>query len=305
MDGYKKLIKNRKTREIILSAFRFVPDKMMIKLQYRIKTGRRLDIVKPKRFSEKMQWYKLYHKDPKMVQCTDKCDVRSYIEEKGYGNLLNECYGVYDSFDEIKFDELPNQFVLKDTLGSGGVSVIVVKDKMSLDIGNIRGVIEDWTSEKREKLDDGREWAYHAGKKHRIIVEKYIDSMATGGLTDYKFFCFSGRVACVYVINNRVLGLHGQLAIMDANFVRLPVQSKTQETMQEDPIKPENYDKMVEIASELSKDFPHVRVDLYNENGNILFGELTFYGASGYIKYDPDEFDYTLGALFQIPGLEN
>ena len=301
MDGYKKILKSRRTREFILVLLRFVPDRLMIKIQYRIKTGRKLNLDNPKRYSEKMQWYKLNYKDFKMVQCTDKGDVRQYIETHGYGNLLNKCYGIYDSFDEIDFKVLPNQFVLKDTLGSGGVSVIIVKDKSRLDMHELRQCVEKWTSSKKAKLDDGREWAYHAGKKHRIIVEKYIDSMASGGLTDYKFFCFRGEIACVYVINNRVLGQHGQLAIMDKNFNRLPVQSRTQEKMDIDPEKPKNYEKMIEIASKLSKDFPHVRVDLYNEDGKILFGELTFYGASGYILYDPDDYDYKLGEYFDLP----
>lgn len=301
MDGYKKIIKSRRLRETILVLLRFVPDKYMVKLQYRIKTGRGLDLKNLQRYSEKMQWYKLYYRNPNMVRCTDKFDVRDYLSSKGYGNLLNECYGVYNSFEEIEFDKFPNQFVIKDTLGSGGVSVIVVKDKHLMDKSQIKKQVDLWVSEKKSKLDDGREWAYHAGKKHRIIVEKYIDSIASGGLTDYKFFCFAGKIACVYVINNRVLGQHGQLAIMNKNFERLSVQSKTQEVMTGNPEKPINYDEMTRIASELSKEFPHVRVDLYNENGKILFGELTFYGASGYIQYDPDEFDYKLGEYFKVP----
>lgn len=300
MDGYKKIIRNRKTREFILLFLRFIPDKWMIKLQYHIKTGRKLNLSNPQRYSEKMQWYKLNYKDPQMVQCTDKYEVRKYIREKGYEYLLNECYGVYESFNEIQFDKLPNQFVLKDTLGSGGVSVIVVKDKKNVNFNDLRKQVERWISTKCEKLDDGREWAYHAGKNHRIIVEKYIESMEGGGLTDYKFFCFNGEIACIYVINNRVLGQHGQLAIMDKDFNRLPVQSKTQETMKNNPKKPQNFEAMIEIAKKLSRDFPHVRVDLYNEEGKILFGELTFYGASGYILYDPDEFDYKLGEYFKL-----
>lgn len=287
-------------REQILTILRFVPDRVMIQLQYSIKTGRRLHLKNPQRYSEKMQWYKLNYRDPKMVQCTDKYEVREYLAKKGFGSILNECYGVYDAFEQIDLDKLPSSFVLKDTLGSGGVSVIVVKDKAAMDIEAIKQQVHDWTSEKKARLDDGREWAYHAGKPHRIIIEKYIDSMAEAGLTDYKFFCFDGTIACVYVINNRVLGVHGQLAIMDPDFRRIPVQSKTQEKMPEDPVKPDNYDEMIRIASELSKGFPHVRVDLYNENGKILFGELTFYGASGYIQYDPDDFDYILGAQFDL-----
>lgn len=301
MDKYKKIIRSRKTREMILRVLRFVPDKSMVKLQYRIKTGRKLHIKNPQRYSEKMQWYKLYYKNPLMVQCTDKYDVREYICSKGYEDLLNECFGVYDTIDEVDFSKLPDQFVLKDTLGSGGVAVVVVKDKATMDLEKIKEQARDWTSSKKQLLDDGREWAYHAGKPHRIIAERYIDSLAKEGLTDYKFFCFNGKIACVYVINNRILGSHGELAIMNDNFVRLPVQSLTQGIMKEDPQKPKNFERMREIAMSLSEGFPHVRVDLYNENGKILFGELTFYGASGYIQYNPDSFDYELGKQFVLP----
>lgn len=286
---------------MILRVLRFVPDKSMVKLQYRIKTGRKLHIKNPQRYSEKMQWYKLYYKNPLMVQCTDKYDVREYICSKGYEDLLNECFGVYDTIDEVDFSKFPDQFVLKDTLGSGGVAVVVVKDKATMDLEKIKEQARDWTSSKKQLLDDGREWAYHAGKPHRIIAERYIDSLAKEGLTDYKFFCFNGKIACVYVINNRILGSHGELAIMNDNFVRLPVQSLTQGIMKEDPQKPKNFERMREIAMSLSEGFPHVRVDLYNENGKILFGELTFYGASGYIQYNPDSFDYELGKQFVLP----
>lgn len=114
---YKKIIKSRKLRVRIMQALSFVPDKMMLKMQYRIKTGRKLNLRDPQRYTEKLQWYKLYYRDPLMAQCVDKYEVRKYVEECGLGSILNKCYGVYSSPDEIDFRKLPDSFVLKDTLG--------------------------------------------------------------------------------------------------------------------------------------------------------------------------------------------
>lgn len=127
--NYKKIIKSRETRIKLLSLLNFIPDKTMIKLQYYIKTGRRLNLKHPQRYTEKLQWYKLYYRDPLMQQCSDKYDVREYVKSKGLGHILNECYGVYERVEDIDFDSLPNQFVLKDTLGGGGNSVIICRKK--------------------------------------------------------------------------------------------------------------------------------------------------------------------------------
>ena len=124
---YKKIIKNRSIRLKILQIFSFIPDKTMIKLQYRVKTGNKLNLKKPQRFTEKLQWYKLYYKNPLMIQCVDKYEVRKYVKSKGLEDILIPCYGVYDSADNINWKKLPDKFVMKDTLGGGGVSVILVK----------------------------------------------------------------------------------------------------------------------------------------------------------------------------------
>ena len=125
---YKKIIKSRKVREQILRLLRFVPDKTMVKIQYRIKTGRKLNLKNPQRYTEKLQWYKLYYKNPLMIKCVDKYDVREYVKSLGLEEILNECYGVFDKVEDIDFDKLPNQFVMKDTLGGGGDRVIICKD---------------------------------------------------------------------------------------------------------------------------------------------------------------------------------
>ena len=117
---YKRLFKSRAVRVKIMRLMSFVPDKPMLKLQYRIKTGRRLDLEHPRRYTEKLQWYKLYYRDPEMKRCVDKYEVRKYLEERGFGGLLNELIGVYDDPGQVDFEALPEQFVLKNTLGGGG-----------------------------------------------------------------------------------------------------------------------------------------------------------------------------------------
>ena len=296
---YKRLIKSRKVRLFILKLLNFVPDKLMLKLQYRIKFGRKLDLRSPKRFTEKLQWYKLYYKNPLLVQCVDKYDVRKYVEEKGLTNILNECYGVYENVNDINFDILPHSFVIKDTLGGGGNSVIIVTDKNTLDRNETVDRLKEWLKPASAMKGGGREWPYYSGEENRIVIEKYIQP-EEGSLDDYKFFCFDGRVECLYVMKDRKLGESVKVGIFNRNFEKLKVLRAGDEDIGNNIEKPKYFERMVEIAEQLSADFPHVRVDLYNVDGNIVFGELTFYGASGYMKFDPDTFDYELGEKFNL-----
>lgn len=295
--NYKKIIKNRELRRKILSYLSFIPDALMLKIQYRLQLGRKLNLKNPERYTEKIQYYKLNYKNPILTKCVDKYEVRDYVTSQGCADYLVRCFGIYTDAEQINFEEFPMQFVLKDTLGGGGNSVIVVTDKNKMDKSAAITQISKWLERPNNIKSDGREWPYYCGLPHRVIAEEYIDG-GTTGLYDYKFFCFDGKVAYVYVIGNRIIGEHGELAIMDRDFNRLPYQSATQAVMLSDPEKPRNYDCMVEVAEKLSVGFPHVRVDLYNVEGRVIFGELTFYGASGYQRFNPDEFDFILGKCF-------
>ena len=296
--NYKKIIANRKTREKILRCLSFIPDRQMITLQYRIKTGRKLNLKTPCRYTEKLQWCKLYYRDPKMIQCVDKYDVRDYIEKAGFGEILNECYGVYDYVDDIDFNKLPNEFVIKDTLGGGGNRVIICTDKAKVDWNETKERLREWVEEPLVKFG-GREWPYYSGKKHRILIEKYLPG-GENGLVDYKFMCFDGKVEICFILTDRNLGVSVKEAICDRNLSLLPYSEigyKIPNNIQ----KPDNYDKMLEVAEKISKEFPHVRVDLYNINGRIIFGEMTFFDSSGYGLFSPDEFDFVLGKYFHLP----
>lgn len=302
MLDYKKIISSRSIRQKVLRLFAWVPDKTMLKIQYRIKTGRRLNLKNPKRFTEKLQWYKLYYKNPLMIQCVDKYDVREYVKSKGLEEILIPCYGVYNTPDEIDWNALPNQFVMKDTLGGGGNSVIIVKDKAKADIYQLNEIARKWTLTKAHRKGSGREWPYYSGKNHRIIIEKYLDaSEVNGGLIDYKYFCFDGKPVWVYIMADRDIGQGVGVGIYNSNFVKEEAQRADERPLKRIIEKPVTFELMKEISAKLSKGFPEARVDLYEVDGEVRFGEITFYDGSGYMTFNPDSFDEKFGEAFVLP----
>lgn len=293
---YRKIIPSQKLRLRILKYADFLPDWLMIKLQYRLATGRNLNLKQPVRFTEKLQWYKLYYRDQLMTQCSDKYSVRNYVTSKNHGDILVPLLGVYERAEDINFDILPNSFVLKTTNGSH--TNILCEDKTTLDFEATRRILNDWLNTWAGKV--GREWSYH-NIRPRIICEKFLNKDENNDLIDYKFFCFYGKPFCLYVIVDRFLKDGMKLGIYNAAFEKMPYTRSDIKGLKVDAVKPKNFEKMVEIAKDLSKDFPHVRVDLYNIDGEIYFGELTFYDGSGYKGYCPDEFDFILGENFKLP----
>jgi len=293
--NYKKYIKSQRLRFIILRLLSWVPDSIMIRVQYRIKTGRWLNLKHPQRFTEKLQVYKLKYRNPLIQQCVDKYEVRHFIESKGLGYILNDLYGIYDKSTDIDFDCLPEQFVIKTTSGSGGLNVLIVTNKTNAIIRDIEQKVTQWRKNNSGQVNAGREWAYQ-GIKPRIIIEKYLEDEK--GLIDYKFFCFNGDPKYLYVVTDRIMGESVALGVFDINFNQLPVYRSDERELTKKVEKPQNFEKMVEVVKVLSSDFPHVRADLYNINGRIIFGELTFYDGSGYFMYEPDDFDITAGEFF-------
>ena len=293
---YKKIFRSSASRELILNALRFVPSKSMLKLQYRIKTGRKLNLKNPERFTEKLQWYKLYYRNEDMHCCVDKYQVREYIKNKGLENILVELYGYYTDIEQIDFNSLPEQFVIKTTNGGGGLNVAVVMDKKKFLES------EDKTKLKAKRFlknSGGREWAYY-GLEPGIIAEELLINTDNpkAGVNDYKIFCFNGKVECIVVDVERYID--HKRNFYDAQWNDLHITSD-HECVDRDVSKPENFEEMIKIAEKLSEDFPFVRVDLYNVSGKIYFGELTFYPWSGYVQYTPDSFDFELGKKFVLP----
>ena len=270
----------------------------MLAIQYLIKLGRWPNFKSPKRYTEKLQVYKMQHRDPLMGICVDKYDVREYVSKVGLSSILNDCYGIFNTAEDINFEKLPNKFVAKTTDGTGGNNVYICKDKSTEDIGKIRQLLNSWLGVK--DYNAGREWPYTQIKRSRIIVEKLIESDNTeGDLPDYKFFCFNGEVFCSYMTKGYSLDhLSAQMGFFDRDFNLLNVTRTDYLPIRNQPDKPKNYELMVNYAELLSKPFPHVRVDFYNVGGKIIFGELTFFTASGYMQFIPDTFDLEMGKAF-------
>ena len=294
--NYKALVSSRKVRLIILKLLDIIPDKIMIYVQYLVSQNRFLNLDQPVRFTEKVQWYKLYYRHPLITKCSDKYKVREFIKDNGLEDILIPLYGVYDSPEDIDFSILPKAFIIKTNNGSH--TNIICENKEDFEVDKAKLILGKWLNDWKSKL--GREWGYY-NIKPKIIVEKYLVDPLSVGLIDYKFFCFNGCVKYLYVVVDRLSEDGPQLGMFDTDFARLNVRRNDIDDLTINFSKPANYDRMVNIAQQLSKDFPHVRVDLYNIDGKIYFGELTFYNGSGYKGYMPDSFDITAGNYFNLP----
>jgi len=290
--NYKKIFRSQQLRFEILHLLRWVPDSWMLPLQYKIKLGRWPNLKSPKRWTEKLQLYKMYYRNPVMPRCVDKYEVRKYIEEKGLSEYLVELYGVWENANDIDFNSLPNSFVLKTTDGGGGENVIIVSDKTKENLQVIRNKLNSWLD--RKNVNAGREWAYTGIRKSQIIAEQLLVNVKypEAGVEDFKILCFDGEVKYIIVDKDRYI--NHKRNFYSPQWKRKCVTTDHEQFEDYYP-KPENFEKMLELAHELSKDFPFVRVDLYNVCGKIYFGELTFYPWTGYVQFSPDSFDFELG----------
>lgn len=296
MDEYKKIIRSPKTRATILNMFSFLPDSVMLSLQYRLKTGRKLSLKNPERFTEKLQWYKINYRNPLMHQLVDKYAVREYVKSKGLENILIPLIGKFSNVNEIAWEKLPNSFVMKTTNGGGGLNVYVCTDKSKVTYDEIQQKFSDIKPSRPRSL--GREWAYY-GLQPGLIIEKLLvnEQDPVAGVNDYKIFCYNGIPKYIIVDVDRYIG--HKRNFYDTDWNNLNITSDCPGADREIP-KPENFEEMINIAAILSEDFPYVRVDLYNCSGKIYFGELTFYPWSGYVVFNPDNADMLLGKDFEL-----
>ena len=273
----------------------WMPDKAFLKLYYRMAIGKRLNLKSPQGFNEKLQWLKLYDRKPIYTTMVDKYEAKKYVADTIGEEYIIPTLGIYDSFDEINFDELPSQFVLKCTHDSGGI--VICKDKSKLDLEKARQKINK--SLKKNYYYQGREWPY-MNIKPRIIAEKYMCDDNNPDLLDYKLMCFNTKVKCSFVCLDRYDETGLKVDFYDAQWNKMPFMRKYSNSDRLTP-KPENYEKMVELSEKLSKDIAFVRVDFYEINGRLYFGELTFFPGSGNEKFDPIEWDYKLGGWLELP----
>ena len=295
--NYKKIIKNQQLRLKILRFLSFLPDEFTVKYQYLIKCGRRLNLKNPKRYSEKIQWYKLNYRVPLLNVCADKFAVRDYVKSKGLEHILNPLYAVYDSVDEIDFLSLPKSYAMK--CNNGSAKNYFVSDSSKEDIEKLKKIAHGWIAKKTVSV--AAEWCYE-DIPNKVIFERLLPRDERNDLPDYKFFCFNGEPFCLYtMIDYTDNHANGKLGFYDMEFNQLPYRRMDFAPITQKLPKPKNFEKMVEYARILSKDFPHVRVDFYNIDGEIIFGELTFQNGSGYINFEPDEFDFIMGDKFILP----
>lgn len=267
-------------------------DGQYIKLVYRLAFGRKINLDNPTAFTEKINWYKLHYRDPLVKKCADKYEVREYVEKTIGGAYLNECLGLWDNADEIDFSKLPDRFVLKPTNGSG--DVVVCTDKAKLNVSQARKTLAQYS--KRHFSSKTKEWAYY-DLPYRIVGERYIESSDGCQIKDYKIFCFYGEPKFLFVASERGTE-HLKFDFFDLKWNWLPVTNGHEHNP--NLPKPQHFAEMLDIAGKLSKAFPHVRVDLYEEEGRVYFGELTFYHFGGFTRFEPDKWDYKFGKLFDI-----
>ncbi len=271
-------------------------DEPYLKLLFRCQMGFRLNLEEPRTFSEKLQWLKLHDRDPRYCRMVDKFDAKAYVSQRIGPSCIVPTYGVWDRFEDIDFDALPNAFVLKCTHDSGGL--VICRDKAALDRDAARQKIR--RSLKRNYYYPGREWPYK-DLKPRIIAEALLaEDAAPGSLVDYKFYCFHGEPRFLYI--SQGLENHDTAAIsfltLDWQFA--PFARSDYRPFAALPPKPKTYETMLSMARELSRGIPFLRVDLYEVDGQVYFSELTFFPNSGMVPLEPPQADRELGDLLTL-----
>lgn len=273
-----------------------LPDKWYLFFRFKNRVGYWPHLNHPRTFNEKLQWLKLNDRHAEYTQMVDKIDAKKYVASIIGDKYIIPTLGVWNSVDEIEWDKLPNQFVIKVSSDSGGI--VVCKDKQTLDI-----------EKAKEKLTNGWGKNYYVHNKEypyrdltpRIIAEEYKEDESGYELRDYKIFCFNGEPKILFVASDRQKAAEDtKFDFFDLNWNHLPF-TNGHPNSKEHIAKPKNFEEMLEIAKKLSVGIPQVRIDLYNCNGKIYFGEITFFHWSGMTSFDPVEWDFKLGKMIKLP----
>lgn len=303
LNSLYKVITNKDYRFLILSGQGFydnMDDEAYLKRKYKACMGKELNLDSPQTFNEKLQWLKLHACKPEYTMMVDKYAVRKYIANTIGKEYLIPLLGVWDNPDDIDFDSLPNQFVLKCNHNSG-LGMCICKDKNKLDIAKVKAELRKGL--QQDYYLSNREWPYK-NVARKIIAEKFMEDdndNADLGLIDYKFFCFNGTPKFAYVAQGAAKAYKSKINMMDLEWKSMPFQRTDHPQFEKVPDKPINFQKMVELSKILAKDIPFVRVDFYEINSKLFFGELTFFPGSGYIPFEPEEWDYKLGEWIRLP----
>jgi len=277
----------------------WIPDKEYIKIIWRLRQKSKLNLKSPCTYGEKLQWLKLNDHNLLYRTLVDKATVRGFIKNSIGERYLIPIIGVYNCVDDIPWNELPHQFVMKCTHDSG--YVVICKDKEKLNIEKIRKNLKYRMSKSIYWY--GREWQYK-GIKPRIIIEKLLDDENDGGVIDYKVFCFNGKVKLFQVHTGRFIKHYQQFyntkwELTNISHVELPT------THEYKVPKPNCFEEMVELSEKLSNITPHARIDWYYVGGQLYFSEYTFYDGSGFVTFEKQADDFMLGEWIDISSLNS
>lgn len=271
--------------------FKKISDEEFIKQFYGNAFRKELNLENPITFNEKLNWLKLNYKNKVATKCADKYEVRQYIKDKGYEDILNDLIDVYEDVNEIDINKLPDKCVLKGTHGSGWNLIIDDKNKVNWKPWKL--IMKSWI--KQNFYYYGREWVYK-DIKPRIICEKYLQD-SKGELLDYKFLCFNGQPQLIQVDIDRFQEHTRNIYDLDWNLTPIEILYNRSDKL---ITKPENLERMIDISRDISRDFPHVRVDFYEVDGRLYFGELTFYHESGTGKFNHEKYDEIIGSWLHL-----
>jgi hypothetical protein len=279
----------------LLKKLKFLPPAFYVKVYYEYYTGKKLNLENPREFNEKIQWLKVYYKDPRLTQLVDKYSVRPYVAEKVGEKYLNGLLEVYETAGEVDFDKLPEKFVIKGVHGCNWN--LIVPDKSEVTPWKARLKFRKWLR-RNYYYRSGLEWAYK-NIKPRLIAEVFLEEIGKKSINDYKFFCFGGDPRFIQVDLDR--GAAHRRRFFDLDWNLLPFIDTGYPPFEHTLEKPKNFEEMVDVARRLAWDFPFVRVDLYNLNGLIIFGEMTFYPADGRFEFIPDKYNEIIGDYLVLP----
>ncbi len=275
-------------------------DDNYLKMMYRSIFFKKLDLENPKTFNEKLQWLKVYDRKDIYTTMVDKYEAKKYVASIIGDEYIIPTIGVYDSFNEIDFDKLPEKFVIKCTHDSGGL--VIVKDKSKMDYNSVKKKIDECLNRNYYYLY--REWPYK-NVKPRIIVEELMEDKNCSSLTDYKFFCFNGEPKLMYMAVGLDDHKTASMSFYDMNFKLTDCKRKDYKYIDYIPKKPKEFDQMINFSKLLSKDIPHLRVDWYEIDGKLYFGELTFTTNGGFIPFESEKWNYKMGEWIELPKKED
>lgn len=266
-------------------------DKCAIRLMYRIKMGKKLNLSHPHTYNEKIQWLKLYGFKNEYTKLADKIEVRDFVKDRIGEQYLIPLIGTWDKIDDVGFESLPSKFVLKGAQNG----VFICKDKSKTSYNEIKQIFDKYAKYNFFYL--GREPVYKSIRP-RVLCEKYMENENEDVLLDYKFFCHDGVVDALYVASDRGEGTT-RFDFYDTEFNHLDFKQHYPNA-DTPPLKPKHFEEMKELASKLSKGFQHIRVDLYEINDRVYFSEMTFYHLSGFEVFEPEKWDVVFGEMIQL-----